>query len=577
MDFRLNQLDNRARFEKWDQYERGELLLPGFLSPCRMRILIVVDGYISFNNATFGLSAVGQTLRDNGEFYVKFDVTKAHREVDLFKLGPGIDPGHMYTPHYEGFRFSGPGVPDGFNIYDFDQIWFFGHRVNNNKTAMSDAELEVVARWMDSGGGVFAAGDHEELGAALSSRIPRVRSMRKWFDPTIPAVEGHVTGIPPVDGLFRHDTLVPGHDSIVTFDDESDDIPQKITPRYYGLGSRTARPHPILCGKDGVIDILPDHPHEGEVVDEAEINLNGTFTFGSYVGVSEYPAPGGVRPTPEVIAWGDVHARQRADDANKGAVNAKRFGLIGAYDGHGADVGRVVVDSTWHHWFDVNLTGRHKAELDSHPMDWSNPKTWGFRYSPAGNAAYTRIQNYFTNVAIWLGSPSQQACMYMRAMWGIIQRYPAIERLSPRLPIPELGEIAIDALGRRASQCTVSIWVRDFSIGREIEAKFQPVPDQGDNLTAVSMGTVERYLVGGITRRFLTLAYDLEMQAEEDEQALDGRIREAMEVGLDEGWNEFLADYQRSINVDRERVGALVDLRPEMRLADTLENSQGAR
>jgi hypothetical protein len=569
MDSRLTQLDDRAGFEKWDLYERGELRVPLSLSPCSMQILIVVDGPISFNHAPFGLTAVLDTLRANGDFFVKFDVTKAHRQADWYKPDPGTDPYYMYTPDYEGFRFSGPGKPDGFDLNGYDQIWFFGFYVRNHPDALSDAELEVISRWMDRGGSVLAAGDHEELGAALCSRIPRVRSMRKWFDPSIPAVKDHVTGVPPVGGLFRHDTLTPGHDSIVTFDDESDDIPQTIVPRYYGLGAvgLRSRPHPLLCGKDGVIDILPDHPHEGEVVDDADINLDDTYTFGSYAGVAEYPAYGGVRPTPEVIAWGDVHARQWADDANKGAVNAKRFGLIGAYDGHAAGIGRVVVDSTFHHWFDVNLTGRHPYELDSYPTDWSNPKTRGFGATPAGKLAYARIQNYFTNVAIWLGPRNQQKCMLTRATWGITQRYPAIERLSPRLPIPHLGEVAIDALGRRASQCTVSLWIRDFFIGREVQAQLEPGPEPC--LTCPTVETLEKYIVGGMTRQLLTLAYDLETRTEEaDEEALERRVREGMKVGLDEGWNEFVADYGRSVEMNRERLSALSVITPEMRLDD---------
>ena len=31
--------------------------------------------------------------------------------------------------------------------------------------------------------------------------------------------------------------------------------------------------------------------------------------------------------------------------------------MISAYNGHTVDVGRVLADSTWHHWFDINITG----------------------------------------------------------------------------------------------------------------------------------------------------------------------------------------------------------------------------
>ena len=43
-----------------------------------------------------------------------------------------------------------------------------------------------------------------------------------------------------------------------------------------------------------------------------------------------------------------------------------RFGVGQAtYDGHRADVGRVVCDSTWHHFVNVNLTGIFEGRENS--------------------------------------------------------------------------------------------------------------------------------------------------------------------------------------------------------------------
>lgn len=572
MDPRIDFTDYHTRFGKWDLFERGELVYPWFLRPCRMRILMVVDAQISFSHAVFGLSAVLNTLRLNPEFFVKFDITRAHRQTDQFKPDPTTEPlAHSrYGPHYEGFRFAGPGMPAGFNLYDFDQVWFFGFYSSGGPGAMSDDELEALARWMDDGGGVLAMGDHAELGAALCARIPRVRSMRRWTN---------AQGVPPQGGATRHDTLSTGHNSQVTFDDESDDLPQRITPRYYPLWSfafyNRERPHPVLCGTDGVIDILPDHPHEGDVIDEATINLGATFSFGSYSGIAEYPAAAGIQPTPEVIAWGDVPPIHTSTiDVNKGAANPKRFGVIGAYNGHEAGVGRVVVDSTWHHWFDVNLTGRPVTLLDSQPQDVTNAKTWGFFKTPAGITAYHRIQNYFRNVAIWLGPRNQQSCMFLRALWGTIQRYPAVERLSPRLAIWELGGVAIDALGRRASQCTVSNWIHDFFIERHIDDIFRRRPDPC--LTCPPFELLERYVIGGMTRQLLTVAYELESEADrDDEEVTEKRVHEAVRVGLDEGWNEFVSDFRNSLESDRERLDALSSVTPRVRLMDARGNDAG--
>ena len=59
------------------------------------------------------------------------------------------------------------------------------------------------------------------------------------------------------------------------------------------------------------------------------------------------------RVKPEVIATS--HNSQGI--VQKGVVNTRPFGAIGSYDGHRANVGRVLVDATWHHFFNVNLIG----------------------------------------------------------------------------------------------------------------------------------------------------------------------------------------------------------------------------
>ena len=61
-------------------------------------------------------------------------------------------------------------------------------------------------------------------------------------------------------------------------------------------------------------------------------------------------------------------------------VQGKRFPVIGAYDGDDVGIGRVVVDSTWHHWFSYNLHGFREE----------NP------------SVYEGMQVYYRNVGLWL-------------------------------------------------------------------------------------------------------------------------------------------------------------------------------
>ncbi|WP_185235073.1 hypothetical protein [Teredinibacter franksiae] len=543
----------RQRFE---DIELGRVIPQFFLRPCRLKILMVVDGFpgsflnVSYSHSYFGLSAVLDTLRDNPEHFVKFDVTRAHRQTDTFKPNPATDPDlhDKYGPHFENFRFDQPG----FNVDEYDQIWFFGARGNPlDSQRLSIDELEVVSRWMDAGGGVFATGDHADLGASLCSGIPRVRSMRKWTA---------AQSVPSGSGVNRHDTLDKGDNSVYTFDDESDTTPMTITYKKYALNSfspfvRRHQPHALLCGQKGVIDILPDHPHEGEVIDTAGINLSASFSFNGYSN-DEFPSATVSGPKPEVVAWAHVKSDHTAvSDLNKGFVNAKTFGAIGAYDGQDVDIGRVAVDSTWHHWFDVNLTGRPQSRLDSPPNNASNPKTEGFLYDAAGQAEYRRIQNYFRNVGMWLADKPKQRCMFIRALWGSLIRYPLVEEIHSRLTIWQLGELARDAIGRTSSKCTLNRWVIDLFPVEVLDPwrKFE-LPDDfpGPCLTCPPLESLEIFTLGGIMQNIVEVT-DIKSNArleEVDEKLLS----EALVKGAETGLQLFVENFKQSISLSEKFV-----------------------
>ncbi|WP_133901136.1 hypothetical protein [Actinophytocola oryzae] len=277
----------------------------------------------------------------------------------------------------------------------------------STRAPLTEPELRAVAQFMDGGGGVFATGDHEDLGASMCGGVPRVRSMRKWHWPR-PGPNGEPVA-PSIGGPDRLDTLSAGHDPLFQLNDQSDDIPQTITPRMYATSSspkwaHQAYPHPLLCGPRGVIRVLPDHPHEGECY--VPDDLAKTFTYDGY-DVTEYP--GGVAP--EIVAWSTVAARPADQDPRKGRLNATTFGAIGAYDGHLAGVGRVAVDATWHHFFNVNLVGDPLAPED--PI-----KSVGFAASESGRAALADIRSYYRNLAVWLARPVSQRTMWWQAVWA---------------------------------------------------------------------------------------------------------------------------------------------------------------
>lgn len=515
---------------------------PYWLRPCRVRILMVVDNGVSYNQFYFGLSEVLDTLRNNPEFWVEFEVTRAHRGVDPNPPASGSPAETLYGAHHINFKFTEPG----FDINEYQQVWFFGFESGQNVPhAMDDEELKILYRWMnETGGGVFATGDHANLGESLCSKIPRVRNMRHWSFPQVPIASGE----------DRHDSLVPGRDYLATaqdesseytFDDESDDIPMKLRLRRYYDWSwlwprwkpfhhwrwfRNWSPHPVLCGAKGPIDVFPDHPHEGHVVTPSDLTLTPGFNGYSH---KEYPNYGSSPLSPEIIAWARVQDDHEPGDF-KGIVNPKEFGAVGAYDGHKVGVGRVVVDSTWHHWFDVNLTGRMSLFTDvPGNIETGDPrKLNGFLDTPAGISALDRIRNYFRNVAIWLSTPEKIKCMSLRAMWGSLFRYPLREELSIDLPLLVIGRTARDAIGRRAGQCTVrSYWpilIEKFTLLEQIDPEIlqTPIPELEE------LGDI---IVGGTIREMLKALPGLtEKNIKPDDKTLSALADRGVESALDE-------------------------------------------
>ncbi|HJL16882.1 MAG TPA: hypothetical protein RMH99_14555 [Sandaracinaceae bacterium LLY-WYZ-13_1] len=399
--------------------------------PAKIRILIVSDGSSYDENASFGLGialadAFDPAHPDHPD-YARFEITKAHR---------GTTSGA--TPGFEDFEFS-----EG-SLEEFDEVWLFG--VSTSAPYLGAAEVKVLEDFMDAGGGVLAMGDHEDLGLGLCGGVKRVRSMRKWWFQN-PAPPAGMAVAPDSTDLTRNDTVhaaTPGGD--VNLGSQGDDRPQTIYPNYryrwphwrpFGLAKY---PHPVLCGPRGVITVMPDHAHEGDC-----IVPDPSFA-------EEYPGNEAV----EVVARGrNVVGRTKGGYT---ITEPREFGLIGAWDGHesGADAGRVLVDATWHHWFNINLFGL-RAE---------------------NGTEYADILAYYRNCAVWLAPPAQQHRM-RRAGTLISLLIPSLvehtitwKKLEPER-FYRIGTYAKDALGRVAPQCQSAAW-------------FQ--------------ATIERYLPGGLKR-----------------------------------------------------------------------------
>lgn len=416
--------------------------LPWLFRPCRVRVLLVADSTIDYSDKDFGLSTfVRLLLHSPPGPYVNFEVTLAHMGNPL---GDGMLTSESdVARRITGFRFDNS---DHFGTEMYDQVWLFGfsssYSDRENDDYLDTSELEALHAFMDAGGGVFATGDHGSLGRAMSGAVKRVKSMRMWSD------DG--SGTVSMSGPNRNDTNKPPSVATGDFYNQSDDIPQTVQPKMYHVRSaiwRVSYPHPLLCGPEGVIRVMPDHPHEGECVVPTSPDS------------SEFPSgSGSLRPLPEVISTSSVLAGLESPTrfGDKDPTVGQTFGGIAAYDGHPIELGRVVTDATWHHFININLVG------DS-GFPAGDVKAEGFLHSASGQAHFEQIKHYFRNIALWIARPERVRCMNRHLLWHVLWSHRLVEAVSshsrPILKqvsldfIFDVGRHARNAIGRYASQC----------------------------------------------------------------------------------------------------------------------------
>lgn len=483
---------------------------PAQLNPQEIRILLLADGGITFGNEHYGLSLFIEVF-DAYNPFVRFNVTTANRNA--------FDD----TADYPGFSFE-----KDFNPKRFHEVWLFGSEPDLKKK-LPEKELEILAKFMNDGGGVFATGDHEALGAALCGEVPRVRRMRKWFfaDP-LPNGQPRST---PRDNEFRHDSLNRGDNYEYEYLDQIDDAPQLIFPKMFNpTCCLKGSPHPVLAYGLEAIRFLPDHVHEGECY--VPDDLDTCFQFGAYKG-EDFPAgpgTGSKRVGPEVIAWAqipDPHiTRNYLQCLPTGQVPS--FGIIGAYDGRQADVGRVVVDASFHHFVNFNLYGFATSE-DRASKD-------------KGQHAYEQIKAYFGNIALWLARPQTHRKVFNRVLAVSLRTYPLIEELltlrdrinSESLRFRDyynLGLMARSTVGSLTSSALAREWA--FDLFQDLLAQshgdfFQKLLrggllDVADLLFGVNVEAVIDTLLGMLTVNVTRLLGDTRQAAfEVSDQTLNG-------------------------------------------------------
>jgi hypothetical protein len=450
--------------------EQSHILYPIFCVKPTVRILFYTDSSQVQMNTTsdFGVGMLRDLIVNNNPFYVNF-------QIDLLNRHAGGHAMNKLTPAL---------------LATYDQVWFFGILQANTTSALENelvaAEVTALQSWM-SDGGVLMTGDHANpkpfgaaagldplvnLGRAIGFKVPRAGQLRKWEGlPSANAPdENHNTQVPnPPGNMSDIDTLNP----------QDDEVPQQLILKTYGLGFFPyffkSRPHPLFCGRTGVIRVFPDHMHEGMLTIPSTLN-------------SEWPAVGSLRPRPDVIAWGT--------DKRNGSV----YPVVSAYDGDSVSVGRIVADATWHHYFNINLRG-FPVNGDGTP-----------------GTVLAKIANYFVNLAVWLSPKAKRRAMRCSIIWYIANHPQVLEVKYSHLYI--VGRTAFDVLGRWASQCELwEFFYPSINVLTEKEFRVPPVPP-------------EEFIIGGIIQQY-HLAMDeaaLGKRPASVEQLSDAGIKQAFEL-----------------------------------------------
>ncbi|MDC8013026.1 hypothetical protein [Tahibacter soli] len=252
-------------------------------------------------------------------------------------------------------------------VEDVDEMWFFGTALCNkpeNSLPLSDDEVAVINARMIVGVGVFATGDHEQIGACLCERIPRVDRMRVWRGADAPRQ------MPP--DSYNSNLRSPYRDVIdyklttMYGDVETDDSDTSAKQIWTTRDDASGTAHELFqLGYVGTekqwVRFLPDHMHEGRLRDYSATDDPAIFS-------QTYPGA----PLPRIVAYAN---RMSFSMGRKG--RSLEYPVVSVYESENCE-GNIVVDSTFHHWTDSNALR--------------------LRFSPT----WLHVEQFAINVANWL-------------------------------------------------------------------------------------------------------------------------------------------------------------------------------
>jgi hypothetical protein len=371
------------------------------------------------------------------------------------------------------------------------------------------------------------------LGAALCSKVPRVRQMRKWVATDLP---------PNAASTERHSTNLSGADETEEFEDQSDPTPQPLYVNYRTVAGgnaaidRLAHPLMQMVSPRKVLEVFPDHPHEGEC--RLPATLVGDFPLGG-VNVPEWPVDAaGADVPPEIVASSVSHG-DGFPGGGKLGLEPKLFAAVAAYDGHRARVGRVATDATWHHFININLDGTGSGLP-------------GFTSGGADTDAFTRMRQYYVNLASWLMPRHVRRCLRYPLVIKELQRYPLFEELDlPRPPelsgpvVRRIGEQVVASMARHRPAFEALALADDAledAFGPEQAAKLRA--QAGDMAGGLSVADLSNAALGGLV---VAMAGELEAMKSAEEIQPHKSFEEGASAGARLGVQRLLDERRQDL------------------------------
>lgn len=520
-------------------------LKPDFLKPyvpiwwwwrrCTVKVLVVADGGLNFGIGGFDLSEFLTAFNQlQATTWSNYQITLGHRST----ITPSTNP--LVVNQISNFNFQ-----TSVTLTDFDQVWLFGI---NTGSGLPAAELTVVESYMDGGGGLFATGDHGYLGSSLSGNITRVKDMRYWADSPV----GSANDVNEVSmtGKRRNDTNRPklGDATSLYFDNQSDNIPQTIAVRTFGAGM----PHPVLSistitRPSGIIDIMPDHPHEGEVKPATSFTINSITV-----------------PT-QIIATSFVLGGSTTNGGSfgKALTEPHCFPSIAVWDGRLANVGRIVVDSTWHHFVNINLNG-----VDSGGGDIPGQQ-------PGLNPAdFAVIRQYYMNISLWMSRRKSWWC-WRRFLWIELLKDSQLIEASLNNPVEKLEDIPLadlSSIGSLAQEILANKFNPSFAREFLIEAFESLNPNLASLLNIwkpeVKQKTdnketnyyqpwfnLDLILYTAIGAGFIALRDDKNISTDKLAESDLDRINDVFKSGMEYGFNKSVENLSKNLNTFTSETG----------------------